>query len=190
NELHKFGGPGGWNDPDYLLLGYLSNWKGGTVPTPLTPNEQYAHVSLWCLLAAPLIFSGDITRLDELTLNLLCNGEVIEVDQDPLGKPGRRVSKQGPLELWAREMEDGSKAIGLFNRGENEAIVTAQWSDLGLTGKQIVCDLWRQKDLGEFDGKFQATVARRGVALARVRPVQTDLSASRPQCNPALRLLP
>ena len=64
-------GPGGWNDPDYLLLGYLSNWKGKTVPTPLSPDEQYAHVSLWCLLAAPLIFSGDMTRLDDFTLGLL-----------------------------------------------------------------------------------------------------------------------
>ena len=103
NELHKFGGPGGWNDPDYLLLGYLSNWKGQTVPTPLTPNEQYTHVSLWCLLAAPLIFSGDITRLDDFTLSLLTNDEVIDVDQDPLGKPGRRVAIDGDLEVWARD---------------------------------------------------------------------------------------
>ena len=98
-ELHKFGGPGGWNDPDYLLLGYLSNWKGKTVPTPLTPDEQYAHVSLWCLLAAPLIFSGDITRLDEFTLGLLCNDEVIDVDQDSLGQPepqrGQRPEARG-----------------------------------------------------------------------------------------------
>ena len=118
NELQKFNGPGGWNDPDYLLLGYLSNWKGGTAPTPLSPNEQYSHVSLWCLLAAPLIFSGDITRLDEFTLSLLCNDEVIEVDQDPLGKAALRVAKDGDLEVWAKDMEDGSKAVGLFNRGE------------------------------------------------------------------------
>ena len=75
-ELHRFGGPSGRNDPDYLLLGYLSNWKGKTVPTPLTPDEQYTHVSLWCLLAAPLIFSGDVTRLDDFTVGLLCNDEV------------------------------------------------------------------------------------------------------------------
>ena len=120
-ELHKFGGPGGWNDPDYLLLGYLSNWKGKTVPTPLSPNEQYAHVSLWCLLAAPLIFSGDITRLDDFTLGLLCNDEVIDVDQDPLGKPGRGWPRTRSLEVWAKDMEDGSRAVGLFNRGDGEA---------------------------------------------------------------------
>ena len=106
------------------------------------------HVSLWCLLAAPLIFSGDITRLDEFTLGLLCNDEVIEVDQDPLGRPGRRVAKEGACEVWAKEMEDGSLAVGLFNRGEQDATVTARWSDLGLSGPRIVRDLWRQKDLG------------------------------------------
>jgi len=168
-ELHKYGGPGGWNDPDYLLLGHLSNWKGQTALTPLTPNEQYTHVSLWCLLAAPLIFSGDITRLDDFTLSLLCNDEVIEVDQDPLGKPGRRVAIENDLEVWARDMEDGTKAVGLFNRGEDAATVTAQWADLGLKGKRIVRDLWRQQDLGEFEGEFKASVPRHGVVLVRLR---------------------
>ncbi len=145
-ELHRFGGPSGWNDPDYLLLGYLSNWKGKTVPTPFTPDEQYAHVSLWCLLAAPLIFNGDVTRLDDFTLGLLRNDEVIDVDQDFLGRPGRRVAKDQKLEVWAKDMEDSSRAVGLFNRGESAATVTAQWPDLGLSGPRIVRDLWRQKD--------------------------------------------
>ncbi len=169
NELHKFGGPGGWNDPDYLLLGYLSNWQGQTAPSPLKPNEQYTHVSLWCLLAAPLIFSGDITRLDDFTLSLLTNDEVIEVDQDPLGKPGRRVAIDGDLEVWGRDMEDGSKAVGLFNRGEDATTVTAKWADLGLKGKRIVRDLWRQQDLGKYEGEFTASVPRHGVVLVRLR---------------------
>ncbi len=170
NELQKFSGPGAWNDPDYLLLGYLANGKGKVEPTRLTPNEQYAHVSLWCLVAAPLIFSGDITRLDGFTLGLLTNDEVIEVDQDPLGKAALRVSKQGPLEVWAKDMEDGTKAVGLFNRGEREAAVTADWRDLGLAGRQIVRDLWRQKDLGPFEHRFSAAVGRHGVMLLRLRP--------------------
>ncbi len=169
NELHKFGGPGGWNDPDYLLLGFLSNWKGQTAPTPLTPNEQYTHVSLWCLLAAPLIFSGDITRLDDFTLRLLTNDEVIDVDQDPLGKPGRRVALDEDREVWVRDLEDGSKAVGLFNRGECETKVTAQWADVGVKGKQVARDLWRQKDLGTYSGEFQASVPRHGVVLLRLK---------------------
>lgn len=170
NQLHRFAGPGGWNDPDYLLLGRISNWKGSIVPTPLTPNEQYSQVSLWCLLAAPLIFSGDLTRLDEFTLSLLTNDEVIGVNQDPLGKPGRRVAKDGVLEVWARELEDGSQAVGLFNRGERATTVTVRWSDLSSTGNQHVRDLWRQQDLGVFLEKFNAPVGRHGVVLVRVSP--------------------
>jgi alpha-galactosidase len=170
NELHRYGGPGRWNDPDYLLLGYLSDWKGGTAMTPLTPNEQYAHVSLWALVAAPLIFSGDITRLDDFTLGLLTNDEVIDVDQDPLGKPGKRVAKNGDLEVWVRELEGGSKAVGLFNRGEGLAEVTAHWADIGVQGGQSVRDLWRQKDLGVHKDAFKAYVARHGVVMVRISP--------------------
>jgi len=169
DSLHLYGGPGGWNDPDYLLFGYLSNWKGSTVPTPLTPNEQYTQMSLWSLVAAPLILSGDITRLDDFTLSLLSNDEVIEIDQDPLGKPGYRVSKSGNTEVWVRPLDDGSIAVGLFNREEKETKVTALWSDMNISGKQIVRDLWRQKDFGLFVNKFTAKVPRHGVVLVRMR---------------------
>jgi alpha-galactosidase len=169
NHLHKFAGPGAWNDPDYLLLGYLSNWKGQTVPTPLTPDEQYTHVSLWCLLAAPLIFSGDITRLDEFTLSLLTNDEVIDVDQDPLGESAQRVAIDGSREVWARRMEDGGTALGLFNRGSEKTLVKVRWSDLGITGPRIVRDLWRQEDVGRSADEFEATVNPHGVVMVRLR---------------------
>jgi alpha-galactosidase len=168
DSLHLYAGPGGWNDPDYLLFGYLSNWSGETVPTPLTPNEQYTQMSLWALVAAPLIFSGDITRLDAFTLSVLTNDEIIDVDQDPLGKPGYRVVKNGDTEVWKRELEDGSIAVGLFNRGEEPVKVTALWSDLGLSGKHVVRDLWRQKDLGWFKEKYSAKVGRHGVVMIKI----------------------
>ena len=167
NEIHKYGGPGGWNDPDYLQLGYLNPGR-----TRMSSGAQYSHVSLWALVAAPLIFAGDITRLDDFTLNLLCNDEVIEVDQDRLGKPGRRVAKSGEQEVWARPLEDGSLAVGLFNRGEMAATVTAKWTDLGLRGKQRARDLWRQKDLGALDGEFSSTVPGQGVELIRLWPAK------------------
>ena len=171
DSLQFYGGHGAWNDPDYLLLGYLSNWNGATVPTPLTPNEQYTQVSLWSIVAAPMIFSGDITRLDDFTLSLLTNDEIIEVDQDPLGKPGYRVVKQGDSEVWMRTLEDGSLAVGLFNRGETESKVTVMWNDLHISGKQIVRDLWRQKDIGIFNNMYSAKVQRHGVVMIRVRSV-------------------
>jgi alpha-galactosidase len=170
NELHRYAGPGHWNDPDYLLLGWLSDWNGGTAPTPLSPNEQYTHVSLWVLVAAPLIFSGDVTRLDDFTLGLLTNDDVIAVDQDPLGRPGRRAVKDGDVEIWVRDLENGAKAVGLFNRGEGLAVVTAAWPEIGAAGSQRVRDLWRRKDLGPFDGAFTAYVARHGVVLVRLEP--------------------
>jgi alpha-galactosidase len=171
-HLDNFGGAGAWNDPDYLLFGFVMNNKGQIVPTSLSPNEQYTQMSFWALVAAPLIFSGDMTRLDKFTLNLLCNDEVIEVDQDPLGKPAHRVAKQGQNEVWARPLEDGSLAVGLFNRSETKARVLATWNDLGLTGKQHVRDLWRQRDLGKFESQFQAKVPRHGVVLVRIKPIR------------------
>ena len=171
-ELHRYGRPGGWNDPDYLLLGYLSNWEGQTVPTPLTPSEQYTHVTLWCLVAAPLIFSGDITRLDAFTLSLLTNDEVIEVDQDPLGRPGRRIAVDEDREVWMKDLEDGSHAVGLFNRGEFPATVKVKWQDLGLSGKQKVRDLWRQKDIGALEDGYSVKISRHGCVLLKVRPAK------------------
>ena len=167
-NLQDYCRPGEWNDPDYLLLGYLSNWKGQTVPTPLSPNEQYSNVSLWCLLAAPLIFSGDITRMDDFTLSLLTNDEVIELDQDPLGKAARRVFKINEIEVWTKDMDDGSIAVGLFNRSGKEALVSAHWEDLNIKGKQKIRDLWRQKELGIFEDQYATVVSTHGVVLLRM----------------------
>ncbi len=173
NGREKFAGPGGWNDPDYLLLGYLSNWKGQTAPTPLTPDEQYTHVTLWCLLAAPLIFSGDITRMDNFTLSLLTNDEVIDVDQDPLGRAARRVAEEDETEVWTKEMEDGSRAVGLFNRDPFQGqTVTARWAEIGVAGRQSVRDLWRGKELGAFEGSFSSEVPAHGAVLVRLTPVK------------------
>jgi alpha-galactosidase len=163
----KYAGPGHWNDPDMLVVGYVG-WSAKVRPTRLTPNEQYTHISLWCLLCSPLLIGCDMTRLDEFTLNLLTNDEVLEVNQDPLGRQAGRIAKNGTVEVWAKEMENGSKIVGLFNRGEEEATVTANWPDLRLQGKQPVRDLWRQKDLGGYADRFSAPVPRHGVMLVRI----------------------
>lgn len=176
NELQRLSGPGFWNDPDYLLLGQIADLHNflprtdadTTLPTSLTPDEQYTHMSLWCLLAAPLVLGGDITKLDRFTLSVLTNDEVLEVDQDPLGKAAMRVAKRGDLEIWAKDMEDGSKVLGLFNRGEREAGITARWADLKISGPQVVRDLWRQKDVGSFDEQFSTDVGPHGVVLVRL----------------------
>ncbi len=166
DEAAPYAGPGHWNDPDMLVVGKVG-W-GNLHPTRLTPNEQYTHISLWCLLSAPLLIGCDMTQLDPFTLNLLENDEVLAVDQDPLGKEATTVAKTDDTRVYAKDLADGSKAVGLFNLGETEGQVQVKWSDLGLKGKLHVRDLWRQKDLGKFKDSFTVTVPRHGVVLIRV----------------------
>ena len=167
----QYARPGHFNDPDMLVVGKVG-WGPNLHPTHLTPNEQYTHISLWCLLASPLLIGCDMTQMDDFTLSLLSNDEVLEVDQDPLGRQAARVAQNGALEVWAKDMDDGSKAVGLFNRGYSETSVTANWADLGLKGEQKVRDLWRQKDLGTFTDSFTASVSRHGVVLVRIWPAR------------------
>lgn len=171
-EHHPYARPGAWNDPDYLQIGYVgaANVMGEPVPCPLTPNEQYSYMSLWCLMAAPLVYSGDMTRLDPFTLNVLCNPEVIDIDQDPLGKQGFPVVQEEGFEVWTKPLEDGSLAVGLFNTQELPRELTLDFAAVGLKGKHRFRDLWRRQDLGEFENAFTATIPRHGVCLLRVCP--------------------
>ncbi len=165
DKAAPYAGPGHWNDPDMLIVGKIG-W-GNPHPTHLTPNEQYTHISLWCLLSAPLLIGCDMTQLDAFTLNLLENDEVLAVDQDPLGQQAKTISTTANTRILSKDMADGSKAIGLFNFGE-ETSIQVNWADLGLKGKLHVRDLWRQKDLGKFKDCFATTVPHHGVMLIRV----------------------
>jgi alpha-galactosidase len=165
-------GPGHWNDPDYILIGYVGNAHNQNEPgqsTNLTPNEQYSYMSLWCLMAAPLFFSGDMRLLDDFTLGILCNHEVIEVDQDPLGRQATPLVQDNEALIMAKPLEDGSVAVGLFNLAEFPRRMSIDWSLLGIQGPQRIRDLWRQKDLGGFADRFTVEVPRHGVALVRVQ---------------------
>jgi alpha-galactosidase len=159
--------PGGWNDPDMLVVGKLG-WGDHPRPTHLTGNEQITHISLWSLLAAPLIIGCDLTQLDQFTSDLLMNPEVIAVDQDPLGKAAVRVSQDGDLQIWARPLEGGAYAVGLFNLGSGHATVHADWSrDLKVEGKLKVRDLWKRKNAGSGPG-YSAMVPAHGAILLKV----------------------
>ena len=135
---------GHWNDPDMLVVGQVG-W-GSPHPTKLTPDEQYTHITMWSLLSAPLLLGCDLEKLDDFTLNLLENDEVLAVDQDELGKQALCVSTSGDLRVYAKDLADGSKAVGLFNLGADKAIVTANWADLKISGKQTVRDLAAAKE--------------------------------------------
>ena len=165
--------PGAWNDPDYVLIGWVGPARGMKEgrPTALTGNEQYSYMSMWCLMAAPLIFSGDMARLDEFTLNVLCNPEVIGVDQDALGKQARIVRHTDDDLVLAKPLEDGSLAVGLFNLREAEDEVSVTWKDLNVKGRRMVRDLWRHKDLGRLTDRYTVSVPRHGVSLIRLQPI-------------------
>jgi alpha-galactosidase len=125
---------------------------------------------MWCLMAAPLFYSGDMRYLDEFTLNVLCNAEVIDVDQDPLGIQAKPLVQDDETLILTKAMADGSLAVGLFNLAELPREMSVDWPVLGLSGKRLARDLWRQKDLGTYDGRFTAKVSRHGVALVRLIP--------------------
>ena len=152
-----------------LVVGKVG-WGPKLHDSKLTSDEQYTHLSLWCLLSAPLLIGCDIASMDEFTLGLLTNDEVLEIDQDALGAQGHRVSSKDNLDVYAKPLEDGTIAVGLFNRGDVEAKILASWTDLGVKGSQRVRDLWRQKDLGNFSDKFESTVSSHGVVLVRLFP--------------------
>jgi len=160
NGLERFAAPGHWNDPDMLEVG---NGK-------MNKNEYRTHMSLWCLLAAPLLAGNDLSKMTPETLAILTNPEVIALDQDPLGVQGHRVAQEGQLEVWVKPLADGSKAVGLFNRGESIMPVTAYFRDVGVGEAASVRDLWEKSDLGVYHSSFMAQVPSHGVALIKVKP--------------------
>jgi len=174
NALHaEDAGPGRWNDPDYILIGSVGNAfrsEEPPQPTTLTGDEQYSYMSMWALMAAPLFFSGDLRMpyVDDFTLNILCNAEVIDVDQDPLAKQARIVRHTDDEFVLAKPLEDGSLAIGLFNLTESPRPITVTWQDLGLEGKRRVRDIWQQKNIATTTDQYSATVNRHGVSLVRL----------------------
>lgn len=172
NRWRDLTGPGHWNDPDMLLIGW-TGW-GNPKLTSLTPDEQYSHISLWCLLSAPLMLGCDLARLDDFTLNLLTNDEVIDVDQDPLGIQGEQIQLSTYTLALVKKLEDGSTAVGFFNLGSSTEKIQVRLNDVGITGTHKIRDLWRQKDLGEFDKSFSSEINPHGVTFLRFTPVKSN----------------
>jgi alpha-galactosidase len=166
DRWRPYSAPGHWNDPDMLEIATRERDQPG-----LTPDEEYTHMTLWCLLAAPLLLANDLSAMDAFTLNLLENDEVLAINQDALGDKAVCVLTDGHARVYARTTADGAKAVGLFNIGSNAAVVvTVNWPDLKLSGTHKVWDLWRQKDLGKFKRSFGMRVAPHSAELVKVLP--------------------
>ena len=156
--LARFAGPGHWNDPDMLEVG-----NGGM------NNEEYkTHMSLWAILAAPLLAGNDLSKMTPETLAILTNREVIAVDQDAAGKQGDRISAEGPIEVWAKPLADGSKAVGIFNRHHLPLTAHVDFRLLGYASGAKARDLWLDKDLGKIGPEYSVKIPSHGVVMLRV----------------------
>ncbi len=166
--------PGNWPDADMLVLGKVG-WGRKMRWTELTPWEQYTHITLWSILASPMLLGCDMSSLDPFTLSLLCNNEVLDVNQDPLGIQGVRIASGDGHVTYVKPLEDGSIAVALFNLTDKEKVLGFTPKKLGLYADQTVRDLWRQEDVGGISGKgrWEVTVPPHGAAFYRLSPGNT-----------------
>ena len=156
--LAKYAGPGHWNDPDMLEVG-----NGG-----MSFDEYKTHMTLWTILAAPLLAGNDLSKMTPETKELLMNKEVIAVDQDRLGKQGDRVWAEGPQEIWAKPLSGGAKAVGIFNRAETPRTISLKLSTIGFGADAKLRDLWAHKDVQANNGVYTVTVPKHGAVMLKV----------------------
>jgi alpha-galactosidase len=135
----------------------------------MTEEESKVHMTLWAVLAAPLLAGNDLREMSPAIAAILLNTEVIAVDQDKEGKQGDRISKSGDREIWARALSGNQQAVALFNRGSEAAEITVHWSDLGLkSAPPRARDLWGHKDLNLSGQQYTAAVPPHGVVFLRL----------------------
>lgn len=174
---HDFIGPGHYADADMIPFGHIairSKAGGNDRVSRFSHNEQIMLMSFWCLAPSPLMLGGNLPDNTPWDLSVISNDEVLALDQDPLVKPATRIRQQGPpdarTEVWVRELKDGNRAAGLFNRGENAKEVTLNWDEASLSGKWIARDLWQHKNLGKFGTKLTLQVPAHGAVLLKLTP--------------------
>ncbi len=167
DRLAKYAGPGHWNDPDMLEIGNQG----------LSPDENYTHMTLWCMLSAPLLIGCDMSQMDPLTVSMFSNDEVLAVDQDALGKQGHRLKAEGTSEIWVKELANGGLAVALFNRGEQPVEISVPFGEMTMLESSTlqamdhpprVLDLWRQQAMPGFTTGIKMTVAAHGAELLRL----------------------
>jgi len=158
NELSQWAKPGHWNDPDMLEVG-----NGG-----MSETEYRTHMSLWAMLAAPLLAGNDLRNMSPEILAILTNPEVIAVDQDKDGKQGKQIWKSGDQDIWSRPLSGGAQAVAFFNRATEPAKINVRWTDIGITGKKRLRDLWLHQNVEWTGLEYSLTVPGHGVVMLRV----------------------
>ena len=157
----NYAGNGHWNDPDNLIVDYPRNNKQ-------TYEEQKAQFSLWSVVSAPLILGNDVRNMSEATKQILLNREIIAVDQDKATKPGSRVISDDKKEIWVKSLNDGSKAVVIFNKQDTEATLSLNFKYINATKKAKIRDLWSHSDKGTFTDAYSAKIAPHGVVMIKL----------------------
>jgi len=180
-----YGGHGHWLDPDMMIIGNVTT--GSEMhPTRLTPDEQYSHVSIFSLLAAPLLIGCPIEQLDDFTMGLLTNDEIIEVNQDPLGISARLVLEKNGVQVWKKPLSDGSFALGFFYteefgktpqtyfhwENEKPIVFSVDLTSLGLKENYQLRDVWQQKNLGKIKNQISMSIPHHGVKFYKLSPIK------------------
>jgi alpha-galactosidase len=178
-DLAGYAGPGGWNDPDMLEIG-----NGGC-----TTEEYRTQMSMWSIMAAPLLCGNDIRSMSQTTKDILLNSEVIAVDQDPAGIQGTRISASNGLEVWCKPLGSANgttKAVALLNRNGSTANITVNFSSIGLSGTVTVRDLWAKVDRGTFSGSYTMSVPSHGTGMLKISSdiTPTDVPTPDPTIAP------
>jgi alpha-galactosidase len=158
--LSRFAGPGHWNDPDMLEVG------NGHMKF----DEYVTHMTLWAMLAAPLLAGNDLSKMTDETKSILLNRAVIAIDQDPLGRQGDRLRAEGPEEVWTKPLAGGAMAVALFNRGVDSEPMTFTAHEVGMSKVRVVRDLWSGKTVPLQDSEYRFIVPRHGTVLLRLEP--------------------
>jgi len=189
---HDFVGPGHYPDADMIPFGHIairSKAGGDDRVSRFSHDEQIMLMSFWCLAPSPLMLGGNLPDNTPWDLSLLTNDEVLALDQDPLVKPATRVQQEGPpdarTEVWVRELKNGNRAAGLFNRSERAAEITLNWDAASLSGKWVARDLWQHKDLGKFDTKLTLQVPSHGAVLLKLTPASSTATTGAKRKLPA-----
>ncbi len=168
-DLQEYGGPGGWNDLDMLVVGLKG--KGQIAGGGLSFTEYRTHMSMWCMACSPLMIGCDVRALDADSASLLMNADVLAVNQDPLGIPARRVRRTGSSEAWKKPLADGSVAAALVNRGAYGEDVTLRASDIGLLdAPKLARDLWSGRDVADFTVEMKLRVQPHETLLLKIAP--------------------
>ena len=159
-DIHTYSEPGGWNDMDMMVI------ANGT----MSDREYQSHMTLWCILNSPVILSNDLSNMSQETKDILMNPEIIAVNQDVLGEQAVKLSDNGDQEVYARNMSDSSRVVGLLNRGSSTVSMSVSWTLLEITGMQAVRDLWQRSDLGTFEDAFSCDVESHECVMLKIKP--------------------